>query len=40
MRQKFDKALRNLKNENAVGVEGMQAELWKELGEKIKNELI
>jgi hypothetical protein len=39
MREEFDKALRNLKNKKAAGIDGIQAELWKESGEKVKKEL-
>lgn len=39
MREKSDKALRNLKNKITVRVDGILAELWKEWEEKVKNEL-
>ncbi|XP_050547843.1 uncharacterized protein LOC126909463 [Daktulosphaira vitifoliae] len=39
MREEFDKALRNLKNKKATGIDGIQAEIWKEAGEKVKREL-
>jgi len=39
MREEFDKALKNLKNKKAAGIDGIQAELWKEAGEKVKNRL-
>jgi len=34
MREEFDKALKNLKNKKAAGIDGIQAELWKEAGEE------
>lgn len=39
MREEFNKALKNLKNKKAAGIGGIQAELWKESGEKVKNKL-
>ncbi|VVC40988.1 Hypothetical protein CINCED_3A024301 [Cinara cedri] len=39
MREEFDKALKNLKNKKAAGIDGIQADLWKEAGEKVKNRL-
>jgi|UniRef100_A0A2S2PW43 hypothetical protein len=39
MREEFDKALKNLKNKKAARIDGIQAELWKESGEKVKNRL-
>jgi hypothetical protein len=39
MREEFDKALKNLKNKKAAGIDGIQAELWKEAGEEVKNRL-
>lgn len=39
MREEFDKALKNLKNKKAAGIDGIQAELWKEAGEEAKNRL-
>lgn len=39
MREEFNKALRNLKNKKAAGIDGIQAQLWKKGGEKVKREL-
>jgi len=39
MREEFDKALKNLKNKKAAGIDGIQAELWKEAGKEVKNRL-
>lgn len=39
MREEFDKALKNLKIKKTAGIEGIQAELWKEAGEEVKNRL-
>lgn len=36
MREEFDKTLQNLKNKKAARIYGIQAELWKESGEKLK----
>lgn len=37
LREKFDKALRNIKTRKVAGIDGIQAELWKD--EQIYNEL-
>jgi len=39
MREEFDKALKNRKNKKVAGIDGIQAELWKEAGEEVKNRL-
>jgi len=39
LREEFDKALRDLKKKKAAGIDEIQAELWKESGESMRNEL-
>lgn len=38
LREEFDKVLRDLKLKKAVGIDEIQAELWKEAGENMLNE--
>ena len=39
LREEFEKALRDLKPKKAAGIDEIQAELWKEAGENMLNEL-
>lgn len=39
LREEFDKAHRDLKKKKSVGIDEIQAELWKESGKKMCNEL-